>query len=35
MELAKSNKRTPISTMLDPKIVIPAIASAFAKLDPR
>ena len=25
----------PVSTMLDPKIVMPAIGSAFAKLDPR
>ncbi len=29
------NKRTPASTLLDPKIVAPAIASSFAKLDPR
>jgi K+-transporting ATPase ATPase B chain len=29
------NKRTPVSTLLDPKIVAPAIVSAFAKLDPR
>src|SRR5947207_9765230 len=29
------NKRAPVSTMLDRKIVMPAIASAFAKLDPR
>jgi K+-transporting ATPase ATPase B chain len=31
----KANKRTPVATMLDPKIVGPAIGSAFAKLDPR
>src|SRR5450759_975520 len=31
----KMNKRMPVSAMLDPKIVIPAIGSAFAKLDPR
>ena len=31
----KMNKRTPVSAMLDPKIVIPAIGSAFGKLDPR
>src|SRR3984957_2863846 len=31
----KMNKRMPVSTMLDPKIVIPAIGSAFVKLDPR
>jgi K+-transporting ATPase ATPase B chain len=35
MEVAKSNKRMPVSTMLDPKIMMPAIVSAFAKLDPR
>jgi potassium-transporting ATPase ATP-binding subunit len=33
--VSKSNKRMPISAMLDPKIVVPAIAAAFAKLDPR
>ena len=27
-------KRMPVSAMLDPKIVMPAIGSAFAKLDP-
>jgi potassium-transporting ATPase ATP-binding subunit len=31
----KLNKRMPVSAMLDPKIVMPAIGSAFAKLDPR
>src|ERR1700749_4892382 len=31
----KANKRMPVATMLDPKIVGPAIGSAFAKLDPR
>ena len=31
----KMNKRTPAATMLDPKIVMPAIGSAFRKLDPR
>ena len=35
MEVVKMNKRMPVSTMLDPKIVIPAIGSSFAKLDPR
>ena len=35
MEVVKTNKRMPVSTMLDPKIVMPAIGSAFAKLDPR
>src|SRR5512140_1423491 len=31
----KTNKRTPVSAMLDPKIVVPAIRSSFVKLDPR
>src|SRR5215469_1103909 len=31
----KMNKRTPVATMLDPKIVMPAIGSSFRKLDPR
>src|SRR5499433_2085575 len=31
----KPNKRMPVATMLDPKIVIPAIGAAVAKLDPR
>src|ERR1700739_3173837 len=31
----KANKRMPVATMLDPKIVMPAIGSALAKLDPR
>ena len=31
----KPNKRMPVSAMLDPKIVMPAIGAAFAKLDPR
>jgi potassium-transporting ATPase ATP-binding subunit len=35
METLKLQKRTPVSAMLDPKIVVPAIGSAFAKLDPR
>src|SRR6202165_1211076 len=35
MEVVKMNKRMPVSAMLDPKIVVPAIGSAFAKLDPR
>ena len=33
--MQKMNKRMPVSAMLDPKIVIPAIASSFVKLDPR
>src|ERR1700716_3202448 len=28
-------KRMPVSALLDPKIVLPAIGAAFAKLDPR
>jgi K+-transporting ATPase ATPase B chain len=28
-------KRVPVSALLDPKIVLPAIGSAFVKLDPR
>jgi K+-transporting ATPase ATPase B chain len=35
MELSKVRKRMPVVTMLDPKVVIPAIGSAFAKLDLR
>ncbi len=35
METLKLHKRMPVSAMLDPKIVIPAIGSAFVKLDPR
>ena len=33
--VSKPNKRMPVSAMLDPKIVMPAIGAAFAKLDPR
>eukprot|EP01035_Chromulina_nebulosa_P061476 gene61476-84091_t len=35
METLKLQKRVPVSAMLDPKIVVPAIGSAFKKLDPR
>jgi potassium-transporting ATPase ATP-binding subunit len=35
MEAMKLQKKTAVSTMLDPKIVVPAIWSSFAKLDPR
>src|SRR3979409_1530694 len=35
METMKLQKQVPVSAMLDPKIVIPAIGSAFVKLDPR
>src|ERR1019366_9453650 len=31
----KLQKQVPVTAMLDPKIVIPAIGSAFVKLDPR
>ncbi|HXH46082.1 MAG TPA: potassium-transporting ATPase subunit KdpB [Bradyrhizobium sp.] len=33
--VSKPNKRMPVSAMMDPKIVMPAIVAAFAKLDPR
>jgi len=35
METMKLQKQVPVSAMLDPKIVWPAIGSSFAKLDPR
>ena len=35
METMKLQKKTTASAMLDPKIVVPAIRAAFAKLDPR
>src|SRR4030088_3151883 len=35
METMKLQKQVPVSAMLDPKIWIPAIGSAFVKLDPR
>src|SRR5437899_3283354 len=35
MESTTLRKRVPLTTLLDPKIVIPAIGSAFVKLDPR
>ena len=35
MEAMKLQKRVTASTMLDPKILVPAIKSAFVKLDPR
>src|SRR6202140_3789115 len=35
METVKLQKRMPVSAMLDPKIVIPAITAPFVKLDPR
>ena len=35
METSHMRKRMPVSALLDPKIVIPAIRSAFVKFDPR
>ena len=35
METSQLRKRMPVSALLDPKIVMPAIGSAFVKLDPR
>ncbi|MTV15791.1 MULTISPECIES: potassium-transporting ATPase subunit KdpB [Bradyrhizobium] len=35
METMKLQKQVKASTMLDPKILVPAITSAFVKLDPR
>jgi K+-transporting ATPase ATPase B chain len=35
METSNIRKRMPVSALLDAKIVLPAIGSAFAKLDPR
>jgi K+-transporting ATPase ATPase B chain len=35
METSKLRKRMPVTTLLDPSIVVPAIGQAFVKLDPR
>src|SRR3984893_13983850 len=35
METSKIRKQTPVSALLDPKIVWPAIGVSFVKLDPR
>src|ERR1700716_1919956 len=35
MEALKLQKQAPVSALLDPKIVMPAISAAFVKLDPR
>src|ERR1044072_3246541 len=35
METANIRKQMPVTALLDAKIVMPAIGSAFAKLDPR
>jgi potassium-transporting ATPase ATP-binding subunit len=35
MESSKQRKRSAVTTMTDPKILVPAIVAAFRKLDPR
>jgi potassium-transporting ATPase ATP-binding subunit len=35
MDTSTLRKRMPVSALLDPKIIVPAIGSAFAKLNPR
>src|SRR6266852_8603216 len=35
METSAIRKRMPVSALFDPKIVVPAIGSAFVKLNPR
>ena len=35
METTKLRKRMPVTALTDPKIVWPAVGSAFAKLNPR
>src|ERR1700704_2319210 len=35
METSNIRKQMPVSALFDPKIVVPAIGSAFVKLDPR
>ena len=35
METSALRKRMPVSALFDPKIVVPAIGSAFVKLNPR
>ncbi len=35
METSKLRKRMPVSTLLDPKIVVPAMGQAFVKLNPK
>src|SRR4030088_453722 len=35
MDTSQIRKSMPVSALLDPKIVLPAIGSAFVKLDPR
>ena len=35
MESSNIRKGRPVSALFDPRIVVPAIGSAFVKLDPR
>jgi len=35
METSQLRKQMPVSALFDPKIVVPAIGSAFVKLNPR
>src|SRR5260370_29020467 len=35
MRTSHPRKQMPVSALIDPKIVVPAIGSAFVKLDPR
>ena len=35
METSHTRKRMPVTALTDPKIIVPAIGAAFAKLDPR
>src|SRR5262249_59927449 len=35
METSRLRRQMPVTALTDPKIVLPAIGSAFAKLDPR
>src|SRR6266480_875837 len=35
METSQLRKQMPVSALFDPRIVVPAIGSAFVKLDPR
>jgi len=35
METSQIRRRMPVSALMDPKIVVPAIGQAFVKLDPR
>ena len=35
MDASLIRKRKPVSALLDPKIVVPAVGAAFVKLDPR